>query len=246
MQNQNSPPLPQETIVDVQMTKIKQSYKDVTSNLLPSPEEPIIKEMEDIPLDWELINLSIEERNQLYDPWKLSVIIKPVRKNFAQQYLKIKLEALWRTPICLIDLRSSFYMVKFDDPENQAKALQGGPWFIARTFISVRKWELNFIPRKAYIDSMAIWLCLPHLPTEFYDSRILQRMGRRIGTLLKIDTCTSASLWGRYAKIWVQIQMDIPVMASINIGGHHQEIEYEGEGILCTAWGYLGHTSSNY
>lgn len=76
-------------------------------------------------------------------------------------------------------------------------------------------------------------------------SKILQRVGSRIGKLLKIDACTSATLQGRYARLCVQIQTGIPVMASINIGGHHRNTEYEGDGILCTSCGHLGHTSFN-
>lgn len=139
MKNKNPPSLPEATIVDVQMTETKLSYKDAISNRLFQSDEPSPIQEEDNPIARDLINLSVEERTRLYDPWKFSVTIKSVRKNFEHQYLKIKLEALWKTFICLIDLGSGFYTVKFDDTENQANSLQGGPWFIAGTFISVRK-----------------------------------------------------------------------------------------------------------
>lgn len=155
------------------MSENKLSYKDVTSNHLTLSNEPVTVEEDDNPLERDLINLSVEEITSLYDPWKFSMIINPVRKNFVHQYLKIKLKALWKTLICLIDLWSGFYTVKFEDQESQPKSLQGGSWFIDGTFISVRKWECNFIPSRAQIDFTAIWLRLSQLSTEFYDTQIL-------------------------------------------------------------------------
>lgn len=153
-------------INDVPMLDSKLSYKNVISNQLLSTnsplESPLLQEDDNL-LEKDLVNLSVEERTRPYDPWKYLIIIKTVWKKFTHQYLKIKLEALWKPsrPICLIDLGSDFYMVKFDDLESQAESLQGGPWFIAGTFLFVRKWEPNFVPSAAQIDSTAICVRLP-------------------------------------------------------------------------------------
>ncbi|PHU19837.1 hypothetical protein BC332_10988 [Capsicum chinense] len=125
--------------------------------------------------------------------------------------------------------------------ESQKKILHEGPWFVAGSYVSTRKWKPSFVPHLSKITSTMIWLRLPFLPTEFYDKLILEKIGKQIGCLLKIDTCTSATLRGRYARICVQIPMDTPVYTSIYIGNHSQPIYYEGEAILCTGCGRLGH-----
>lgn len=71
----------------------------------------------------------------------------------------------------------------------------------------------------------------------------MERVGEKLGTLLKIDACTSATLRGRYARICVQVATDKSVKKLVTIGTHHQRIIYEGEGILCTICGRVGHTN---
>ncbi|XP_016579118.2 uncharacterized protein LOC107876779 [Capsicum annuum] len=181
------------------------------------------------------INLSNEDRERIYAMWKFSVIFKLFKKRLAHNYLKTKLTDLWKPsePLTLVDLGNDYYIAKFTNPDNMQKALHGGPWFVTGDFLSVRHWEPNFIPEKATQTHRAIWIRLPHLPTEFYDKSILKRTGHKLGTLLKIDTCTTTALRGRYARICIQIPLDAPVKTHINIENHKQKVIYEGGRRFC-------------
>nr|XP_009770156.1 PREDICTED: uncharacterized protein LOC104220886 [Nicotiana sylvestris]XP_016443387.1 PREDICTED: uncharacterized protein LOC107768753 [Nicotiana tabacum] len=121
-----------------------------------------------------------------------------------------------------------------------------GPWFIFGHFLSVQKWEPNFLASEAKISKTAVWIRLPQLPTEFYDSVILQKIGNKIGKLLKVDACTSSTLRGRYARLCVELPLNIPVAHSIYIGSHKQSIHYEDGNLLCVKCGRLGHVQSKY
>ncbi|PHT83567.1 hypothetical protein T459_12010 [Capsicum annuum] len=77
---------------------------------------------------------------------------------------------------------------------------------------------------------------------EFYDSNMLQRVGRKIVWLRKIDAYTSATLRGRYARICVQVPMNNPLRSSVTIGTYNQLLQYEGKGFLCKSCGKIGHT----
>lgn len=88
--------------------------------------------------------------------------------------------------------------------------------------------------------STAIWVHLPKLSTEFYDHQILAKVGRK---LIKTDACTSSTFRGRYVRICEQVPIGIPVKKCIIIGKHKQTLIYEGENILCSKCGVLGHTS---
>ncbi|XP_019261723.1 PREDICTED: uncharacterized protein At4g02000-like [Nicotiana attenuata] len=126
-----------------------------------------------------------------------------------------------------------------------AKVLQYGPWFINGHYFSVRRWEPNFVASKAKEVHSAVWVCLPQLPTEFFDGIVLGRIGNLIGRLLCIDACTSSTLRGRYARLCVQVPSDQPVQTAIQIGSHIQQLVYEGENFLCKACGRLGHTATS-
>ncbi|XP_019239198.1 PREDICTED: uncharacterized protein LOC109219211 [Nicotiana attenuata] len=191
------------------------------------------------------IPLSPEEKERLYQPWQFSVIIKVFKRKMPHHMLRSKLIELWKPSerLILIDLGWDFFIVKFNLEESMVKALHLGPWFISGHFLSVRKWEPKFVPQEATLTSTAIWIRLPQLPTEFYDKVILEKVGRKLGKLLKIDQCTSSTLRGRYARICIQVPLESPVETSVIIRDHKQSVIYEGEGTLCTSCGMIGHTS---
>ncbi|XP_019235690.1 PREDICTED: uncharacterized protein LOC109216017 [Nicotiana attenuata] len=141
----------------------------------------------------------------------------------------------------LIDLGEQYFIVKFNKEENLETVLQKGPWFVFGHFLSVQRWEPNFVPAMAKQVLTAIWIRLPNLPTEFYDLEIVGKVGNTIGRLLKVDACTSAALRGRYARLCIELPLRKPVKSNAWIGNHKQQILYEGENLLCKNCGCLGH-----
>lgn len=155
----------------------------------------------------DLISLSTEDKQRFYSPWRFSIIINLIGKKFHYQYLKKKLIDLWKLKelFSLIDLGHEFYTVKLMEGDSQKRILQEGPWFVSRAYLSFRLQDSNFITHKLQIKSTAIWIRLSQLSTEYYDNSILHRVGRNIVTLLNIDACTSATIRGRYTRIYIQV-----------------------------------------
>lgn len=73
---------------------------------------------------------------------------------------------------------------------------------------------------------------------------ILKKIGNKIGRLLKIDACTSSTLRGRYARLCIELPLEVLVIPFIFIGQHKQVIHYEDDNILCKKYGRLGHAQS--
>lgn len=75
------------------------------------------------------VHLSAEDMRRIYQQWRYSVIIKLLDKRILHQYLKKKIQELWRPTenFLLIDLVAEYYIVKFSKEENMIKALQNGP-----------------------------------------------------------------------------------------------------------------------
>ncbi|XP_019253973.1 PREDICTED: uncharacterized protein LOC109232674 [Nicotiana attenuata] len=189
------------------------------------------------------IPLSLEEKNRLYTPWKHAVIIKVFGRKVGHQLLRQKIYAQWKPTenLPLIDLGSHFFLIKFQKEENKLHALQDGPWFISNHFLSVRQWEPKFMASETKITYSAIWLRLPELPTEFYDLQILKKLGNKIGKLLTVDTCTSTTTRGRYARLCIEVPLDQPFKTHLFISSHKQTILYEGLNMLYINCGRLGH-----
>ncbi|XP_009781293.1 uncharacterized protein [Nicotiana sylvestris] len=143
----------------------------------------------------------------------------------------------------LIDLGEQYFIVKFNKEENLETILQKGSWFVFGHFLSVQRWEPNFVPAMDKQVLTAIWIHLPNLPTEFYDKKILKKVGNTIGKLLKVDAFTSAALMGRYVRLCIELPLDKPVKSNVWIGNHKQQILYEGKNLLCRNCGCLGHVA---
>lgn len=79
---------------------------------------------------------------------------------------------------------------------------------------------------QAQFAHTTIWVRLSELPTEFYDMEILHKVGAKIGILLKIDTYTSTTSRGRYARLCIQVPLERPLLHHLYIGTHKQVIRY--------------------
>nr|XP_033513303.1 uncharacterized protein LOC117277970 [Nicotiana tomentosiformis] len=121
--------------------------------------------------------------------------------------------------------------------------LQNGPWFIFGHFLSVQRWEPDFVSSTAKQTFTAIWIRLPHLPTGFYDGKVLKTVDNTVGRLLKVDACTSATLQGRYARLCLELPLNKPMKPFVLIGSHKQQILYKGDKLLCKNCGHLGHST---
>ncbi|XP_019251203.1 PREDICTED: uncharacterized protein LOC109230131 [Nicotiana attenuata] len=183
-----------------------------------------------------LIPITSSDKDHTYKNWSNALIIKMFGRRIGYQFLQKKLHAIWK-PIeylSLIDLGCDYYLIKFTKEENYNKALHEGPWFIGNQFLTVRKWEPRFVASKAALTYSAIWARLPELPTEFYDYEILQKIGQKLGQLIRID-----------ARLCVMVPIEKPLKTFIVIGKHIQQICYEGFNLLCTNCGRLGHNVNN-
>ncbi|XP_070022877.1 uncharacterized protein [Nicotiana sylvestris] len=172
------------------------------------------------------ITLTDQEKERLHYPWKFYLIIKLFGKRIVHHYLKAKIQELWKPTeqFPLIDLGYDYYIVNFTQEKNMRNVLQIG--------------------HDAQQTVSAVWVRLPQLPTEFYDESLLRKIGNSIGSLLKIDGCTGATLRGWYARLCIQVPLEEPVTTQILIGSHLLQIIYEGEGFLCKLYGSLGHRRS--
>ena len=192
----------------------------------------------------DIIALSPQMQEQIYVPWRSSVIIKVVGKSFGYKNLLTRLGGIWKPKgkFSMIDLGYDFFLVRFSILDDYQKALEQGPWFMGENYLSVRKWEPEFQAAKAKVSSMAVWIRLADLPIEFFHPIILRAVGNTIGTFLRIDTITTSVARGRFARICVQIDLEKPLMPNITIGKFIQKIQYENIPMLFYNCGILGHT----
>lgn len=109
------------------------------------------------------IALSDEDNRRIYQPWIHSVTIKLFGRKLTHVYLKNKLTDLWKVQenLDLIDLGNDYFIAKFSRPESTNKVLNEAPRFVTGSFLTIQKWEPNFVPHKETLTHNVIWVQLP-------------------------------------------------------------------------------------
>lgn len=134
-----------------------------------------------------------------------------------------------------------FFLFKFDCPDDYKYALLEGPWFIGGHHLSMRRWTQNFKSSNAFVNTSVVWARLPELPIEYFDKSVLEKVGARIGRLIKVDNTTEKVLRGRYVRVCVEFATDKPLVPLVRIRSIIQKVEYEGLNMICFQCGKMTH-----
>lgn len=106
------------------------------------------------------------------------------------------------------------------------KALLEGLWFINEHNLALIRYP-GFKLSEAVFSKIITWIRLPELPLEYFDKEILFQIGIKIGKAVKIDVVTEGLSRGRFARIFVEIDLMKPLIPAIRIANVVQTIMYE-------------------
>ncbi|XP_012448856.1 uncharacterized protein At4g02000 [Gossypium raimondii] len=140
-----------------------------------------------------------------------------------------------------IDLGHDFYVVKFLSAEDLLTVITAGSWKIMDHYLTIQKWKPNFHPTMGTIASIAVWIQLLGLPLEYFNEEVLVKVGKLVGRPIKLDSNTVYTTRGKFARIYIEIDLSKPLIPSIRIGNFVQNIEYEGLHNICFSCGCFGH-----
>ncbi|XP_057730066.1 uncharacterized protein LOC130945353 [Arachis stenosperma] len=135
------------------------------------------------------IDVSLEKYDEWCRPWKLSLIVMPLRKTFNLQALDRWVQKRWvkKGVIQVMGLAGNVFLVRFMDQDDYAHALFEGPWMIADHYLLVQRWRSLFLPHETDIQKVAVWVRIPNLPAKLYNKFFLWKVGKALRTILKVD-----------------------------------------------------------
>ncbi|KAF7841163.1 reverse transcriptase [Senna tora] len=193
------------------------------------------------------IPISPEEINQAKSIWETSVIVRLVGCFIEQTSLTSKLMYTWKlnSEPSLLNIGSGFFIVRFGCLEDRWKALLHGPTIINGHFLALDFWRQGFngTTTQKFLHS-PVWIKLEGLPIEFFDPRILIRIGNSIGTFIGIDGCTHNLSIAKHARICVMLDMAKIPPPCISIGKYNQPIIIEKISNICILCGGANHSQS--
>ncbi|GLT77971.1 hypothetical protein SLA2020_495230 [Shorea laevis] len=239
--------------------RVPLSYKDkltgsenpvaISFSTIPAYMDEESDEDDDPNDDSPVVLLSKAEKQRIRAPWMNALIVKAFcHKPLGYNFIFPRLKAQWKPTghWDFIDLGLDFYLVRFQVEEDLHRVIFGGPWFVGPYFMTMRRWEPHFVPSEALhsFTTTAVWAQLPNLSADYYDPSTLQKIGNKVGNLLRVDAHTAHHTRGQYARVCVQIDLSKPVVKYVRIGRQKQKVLYEGVNALCFSCGRIGHRNS--
>ncbi|KAK9166109.1 hypothetical protein Scep_001300 [Stephania cephalantha] len=103
-------------------------------------------------------------------------------------------------------------------------------------YVSVQGWKPTFNPLNAKFSTMPVWVRILRLPIEMYDEDIIKCIGAMIGKFVKMNYSTLFTTKGRFAQIYVEIDIELPLIPNVEMDGLTYHVEYESPYSLFQVW----------
>ena len=152
-------------------------------------------------------------------------------------------QSLWKLSedFQLLDVDNGFFMVKFDQPNDREKVMEGGPWMIFDHYLVVQPWSPKFVSPTAKVSRALVWIRFPGLNLVFYEEEVIMTLAETVDKPLWVDMQNLAR--GRFAQACVEVDLDKPVVGNVCFQRFWHQVEYEGLHVLCGACGCYDHMS---
>ncbi|KAL4387430.1 hypothetical protein GQ457_09G007220 [Hibiscus cannabinus] len=174
-----------------------------------------------------------------------TLVLKVLGRRVGYTTLFNRISNIWKPShqIKLIDIENDYYLVKFSSRSDYIHALTDGPWTIFGHYITIEPWSVDFDAMQEHPSRIMAWVCLPGLPITWYKRSLIEAIGARIGSVVKIDYQTDYGRRGKFARMAVNINLGKPLVSKIAINGKIQCVEYEPLPMVCFKCGLYGHVS---
>ena len=195
-------------------------WEDTNGDVESGDDEPV---MDDDPL-CPTICLSSEDKKLLRSPWRNALILTTLDKGIGYMQLKRQLRLKWalKGDFSLIDIGCDYYVTRFTNMEDYEHVLTQGPWMLGDNYLVIREWVPNFITEEDHITRLTAWVRIPRLSVEYFNkSFLLEKIGKKIGRVIRVDDTTANVERGQYTRLCVDVDLTKPLLSKFRLSLAH-------------------------
>ncbi|KAI3463914.1 hypothetical protein Pfo_020577 [Paulownia fortunei] len=143
---------------------------------------------------------------------------------------------------------SGWLVFKFDNEADRDKVLKGGPYFVFDRPLLLKIMPSCFEFDDDEIRTVPVWINLPGLPLECWNTTALSKITSKVGKPLMTDKLTHTKERLSYARVLVEVDVAKELIRSIKIklpNGkiREQQVQFEFELKFCEKCKMLGHST---
>ncbi|CAN1128426.1 hypothetical protein LINPERHAP2_LOCUS4620 [Linum perenne] len=181
------------------------------------------------------IRIPNQEKQRVRRKFRHAIIVSTLDHCFPFVFMSRKLPHLWakKGGVQVSDVGFGFCVVNFETIADYECAMFGGPWMVNDHYVVIQEWRPYFHPEETFLLMLRVWVRLPGIPFEYFDSAILKIIGDRIGIMVRVDHTTLEGSRGNFARICVEVDLCKPLLSKYRLRRRVRRIEYEGLHTIC-------------
>lgn len=158
----------------------------------------------------QIVHIETHEVADLIKLWERAIVVYVVGGNVKIDVIRGFIRKHWSfvsMPTIHVH-EDGFFIMRFNTDEECEEILKGGPYFLNKAPMIVKKWDKNFDFKDEILRVIPVWIRLPSLPLHCCGVEALSRIVSAVGVPIIADDCTAKQLKVSYARVLVEVDVN--------------------------------------
>ena len=166
-----------------------------------------------------VVHIKSHDVEDLVNVWERAVVFYVVGGNTSVDIIRGFIRKHW-THVLMPTIHTHeecYFILKFNLESDCSDILKGGPYFLNRAPIVVKKWSVNFDFKAEILRVIPVWIRLPSLPLHCWGEETLSRIVSAVGVPVLADECTMNQRKVSYARVLVEVDITQEFVKEISV-----------------------------
>ncbi|CAO2812509.1 unnamed protein product [Amaranthus hypochondriacus] len=167
----------------------------------------------------QVVHIESHDVADLIRLWECAVVVYVVGGNVSADIIRGFIRKHWSyvSMPTIHTHEDGYFIFRFNTEEECSEILKGGPYFLNRAPMIVKKWNSNFDFKEEILRVIPVWIRLPSLPLHCWGEETLRRIVSAIGVPVLADECTAKQSKVSYARVLVEVDITHEFVKEIKV-----------------------------